>query len=240
MQSSQTLALIPARENSKGIPSKNLKVLGDRPLLAHAIACAQATPGIDRTVVSTDSEEIASVARDWGAEVPFMRPANLATDDAPMIGVILHALEALAADGWRADVLALLQPTAPFRRAEDVSSALSILREDPSADSVVSVEAVPSHYSPHYVMKIEGGQLQPFLEDGARLTRRQDAPPAYSRNGQFYVARVASLLETRSLYGRVSRAIVTSHEAVNLDEPKDWRDAVELLNQRSQASLHEG
>lgn len=226
----RVLALIPARENSKGIPGKNLKVLGDRPLLAHAIRCAGEIPGV-RVVVSTDSETIATVAREWGAETPFIRPAALATDTAPMIDVIVHAVTTLAADGWAADIIVLLQPTAPFRRPDDIASALALLHQDPSIDSVVAVEAVPQHYSPHYVMKIEDGNLVSFLPAGVQLSRRQDAPVAYSRNGQFYIARVDRLLETGSLYGAVCRGFVTAHPAVNLDEPKDWSEAIDLLEQ---------
>lgn len=230
----RVLALIPARENSKGIPGKNLKVLGDRPLLAHAIRSAQNTPGIGRIVVSTDSETIAAAAREWGAETPFIRPAALATDTAPMMDVVMHAATALAAEGWAADVIVLLQPTAPFRRSDDITAGLALLDEDPTIDSVVTVEAVPQHYSPHYVMKIEDGNLVSFLPDAAKLSRRQDAPLAYSRNGQFYITRVSSLLASGSIYGEVSRGFVTTHPAVNLDEPQDWTDAIELmeLNER--------
>ena len=226
---SRILGLIPARENSKGIPGKNLKALGGRPLLAHAVECARRTPGIDRVVVSTDSESIAATAREWGAETPFIRPPALATDTSPMIDVITHAIHALAAAGWAPDIVVLLQPTAPFRRWEDIAAGLVLLESDHSADSVVAVEAVPDHYSPHFVMKIEDGRLSSFLPDGARLTRRQDAPRAYSRNGQFYITRARRLFETRSIYGVVSRPFVTTHPAVNLDDPKDWADAVELL-----------
>lgn len=227
-QPSHVLALIPARSGSKGIPGKNVKILDGKPLLAHAIECARRVSAIDRVVVSTESENVAETAREWGAEVPFLRPAHLAEDTTPMLDVVIHALETLAAEGWAADVIALLQPTAPFRRPEDLAAALAVLEADPEADSIVAVEPVPDHFSPYYVMKVEQGRLLPFIQGGAKVTRRQDAPRVYSRNGQFYLARADRVLAFRSLYGRVSRAFVTGHAAVNLDNPGDWLQAVEL------------
>lgn len=225
---SRVLALIPARSGSKGIVGKNIRYLAGKPLLAHAIECARRVPAIDRIVVSTEGETIAETARQWGAEVPYLRPAHLAEDTTPMLDVVIHALETLATDGWVADVVALLQPTAPFRRPEDLTAALAILENDPEADSIVTVEPVPDHFSPYYVMKVEQGCLLPFMEDGAKVTRRQDAPLVYSRNGQFYLARADRVLALRSLYGRVSRAFITGHAAVNLDDSGDWAQAVKL------------
>ncbi len=227
-RSSRVLALIPARSGSKGIVGKNLKPLDGKPLLAHSIECAFRVPAIDRVVVSTESETIAEAARQWGAEVPYLRPAHLAEDTTPMLDVVIHALETLAASGWVADVIALLQPTAPFRRAEDLTTALAVLENELDVDSVVTVETVPDHFSPYYLMKVEEGLLLPFMQEGAMVTRRQDAPRVYSRNGQFYLARAHRVIADRSLYGPVSRAFITDHPAVNLDEPNDWAEAEQL------------
>jgi N-acylneuraminate cytidylyltransferase len=222
------LAAIPARGGSKGIPGKNLRPLGGKPLLTRAIELARAAGVFGRVLVTTDSEAMAALARQAGAEAPFLRPADLARDDTPMLPVVQHAVRYVMAEGWSPDIVVLLQPTAPFRRVDDLGHALDLLQSSPGADSVVSVEEIPSHYSPHYAMKVETGKLLPFLPEGARVTRRQDAPKAYTRNGQFYVMRRTTLLEQNSFYGRHCLPFVTAHKAVNLDTPDDWAEAERL------------
>ncbi len=223
------LALIPARAGSKGIPGKNLREFAGRPLLAHSIECAQRVPAISRVVLTTDSKDMAEAGRSFGAEIPFMRPPELAIDTTPMLEVIQHTARFLSKTGWVPDVIILLQPTAPFRHDTDISAALSMILDKPNAESIVSVEEVPSHFSPHYVMKIADGFLTPFLPEGERVTRRQDAPPAYTRNGQFYIMRHSTLMEKNSIYGDHSIPFVTSHEAVNLDTLEDWEAAEQLV-----------
>lgn len=229
--SGPVLALVPARSGSKGIPGKNTRTLAEKPLLAHSIECAQRLGVFDRIVLSTDSPEMAAIGRSFGAEVPFLRPAELAADDTPMIAVLQHAVRTLSESGWSPEIIVLLQPTAPFRRDQDLAAALRLLQESPAADSVVSVELVPGHYSPYCVMKVTDGRLEHFLPDGAQVTRRQDAPQAFTRNGQFYLMRRSTLLGKNSIYGDHCLPFITTHKAVNLDTLDDWADAEGLLEE---------
>ena len=171
---SKVLGIIPARGGSKGIPNKNLRELAGRPLLAYTVDAAQESGVIDRLILSTDSGEIAELGRSLGVEVPFMRPVELAQDDTAMLPVLKHAVAQLEAGGWQPEIIVLLQPTAPLRKAQHIAEAVGLLQEE-SCDSVVSVVEVPGHYVPHFVMKIEEGKLDFFLPEGERVTRRQDA-----------------------------------------------------------------
>lgn len=223
------LGIIPARGGSKGIPGKNIKLLGGKPLLAYTIEAARKADIFARVILTTDSAEIAAVGKEYGAETPFMRPPELAFDDTPMLPVLQHAVRAL---GEKYDGIVILQPTAPFRRWQDLQAAAQVLSEHPEAESVVSVEQVPEHYSPYFVMKINGQKLLPFMPDGLRITRRQDAPKAYSRSGDFYFTRIGTLMEGNSIYGENCRPFVVSHELrVNLDTLDDWAEAERLVGE---------
>jgi CMP-N,N'-diacetyllegionaminic acid synthase len=226
------LCIVPARSGSKGIPKKNIKIFDGHPLLGHTIRYAADTGVFDRIVLSTDSLEMAEIGEKYGAEVPFIRPQDLATDTSSMIDVVIHAVESVVESGWVPDMIVLLQPTSPFRNSSDLKSALTLMQRKQSVDSVVSVETVPSHFSPHYVMKIdENGMLENYLQDGVNITRRQDAPIAYSRNGQFYVSRYKTIIEKKSIYGEYCIPFVTSHDAVNLDTMSDWKLAIDKINE---------
>jgi CMP-N-acetylneuraminic acid synthetase len=160
-----------------------------------------------------------------GLEVPFLRPADLAGDETPMLSVIEHAVAELEADGWRPGIVILLQPTSPLRRPEHIRRSVEILRET-GADSVVSVVEVPRHLSPDYVMRVEAGRLVPFLPEGERITRRQDARAAYVRDGTVYTFWLRTLRETGSIYGRDCRPmIVPASESLTIDGPDDWAEA---------------
>jgi CMP-N-acetylneuraminic acid synthetase len=179
---------------------------------------------IDRVLVSTDDEAIAAEGRRVGAEVPFLRPAELAGDAAPMLPVLQHAVRALAQSGVDIEIVVLLQPTSPLRRPEHVRDAVTRLR-DTGADSVVSVVELPRHYSPDYVMRIDDGRLVHFLPDGARITRRQDARPAFVRDGTVYVC-WRRTLDQGSLYGADSRPLVIpAAESLTIDTADDWAEA---------------
>jgi len=183
---------------------------------------------MDRVLLSTDSAEFAEVGRQAGAEVTFIRPAELARDDTPMLPVIQHAIRQVISSRWCPEIIVLLQPSAPFRLPQDIAQAVEWLVANPQFDSVVSVEMVPEHYSPYFVMKVENDRLLPFMPDGLKIARRQDAPKAYTRNGQFYVMRRETLLEKNSIYGENCFPFITSHEAVNLDSMDDWTAAEKL------------
>ena len=229
------LALIPARGGSKGLPGKNLRPLAGHSLIAYAARAARESAVVDRAVLTTDAEEIAAEGRRAGLEVPFLRPASLAGDETPMKPVIEHALEALAADGFTPDVVLLLQPTSPLRTPDHLRSAVRMLRES-RADSVVSVVELPRHLSPDYVMRIENGGLEPFLPEGARVTRRQDARPAYVRDGTVYAFWTRTLVEQGSIYGaRCLPLVVSAEESITIDSASDWDAAERLMRQRTGA-----
>lgn len=180
------LAVIPARGGSKGLPGKNIIPLAGVPLIAHSIRLAALCPEIDRCIVSTNSEEIAAVARSHGADVPFIRPAELAQDDTPMWTVLQHALrETERRLNMQFGSLLLLQPTAPGRLPEDVSRAVEILNADPAAVGVVAVSEPP--FNPRWVCVEErGGYIKRLIPEGTRYVRRQDVPAVYRINGLLY------------------------------------------------------
>ncbi len=161
-----------------------------------------------------------------------MRPVALAADDTPMLPVIQHALAETAHGGWSPDIIVLLQPTSPLRRPNHIRDAVQLLR-DTAADSVVTVVEVPRHLSPDYVMRMEGGRLKPFLADGARVTRRQDARPAYSRDGTVYAFRRATVETFGGIYGEDCRPLlIDSRESLSIDSASDWDEAERLLAER--------
>jgi CMP-N-acetylneuraminic acid synthetase len=214
------------------VPGKNIKALAGRTLLDYTARAARESGVIDRIVLSTESAEIADAGRRAGLEVPFMRPAVLAQDDTPMLPVIQHAVDTLAADGWATDVIVLLQPTSPLRRPSHVRDAVTLLHET-KADSVVSVIELPRHLSPDYVMRIEDGVLRPFLAEGERVTRRQDARPAYSREGTVYACWRATLERWGNIYGeRCQPLILDAADSLSIDSPADWAEAERRLSQR--------
>lgn len=226
------LGLVPARGGSKGVPGKNIRPLAGQPLLEYTMRAARASGVIDRLVLSTDSPEIADVGRQVGIEVPFLRPADLAADDSPMLPVLLHAIHALSAEGWAPDIVVILQPTSPLRRAEHIRDAVGLLRETGS-DSVVTVVEVPRHLSPDYVMRIEDGRLRTFLPEGTRVTRRQDARPAYSRDGTVYACWTRTLERFGNIYGENCRPLlVDKGDSLSIDSPADWDAAERMLAAR--------
>jgi CMP-N-acetylneuraminic acid synthetase len=223
------LGLVPARGGSKGVPGKNVRPLAGHTLLEYTVRAARESTVLDRVILTTDSLEIADAGRRAGLEVPFMRPAALAADDTPMVPVIEHALGEIARHGWSPDIVVLLQPTSPLRRPEHIRDAVAMLRET-EADSVVTVVELPRHLSPDYVMRIDGGRLKPFLPEGARVTRRQDARPAYSRDGTVYAFWRTTLERFGSIYGETCRSLVLDEsDSLSIDTQRDWELAEERL-----------
>ena len=226
------LGLVPARGGSKGVPGKNIRPLVGRPLLAYTAQAARDSAIVDRLVLSTDSAEIADVGRTVGLEVPFIRPQAIAGDDTPMLAVVRHALEALAADDWKPDIVVLLQPTSPLRRPEHIRVAVDLLRTS-GADSVVTVVELPRHLSPDYVMRIESGRLVPFLPGGAALVRRQDARPAYVRDGTVYAFWRRTIERFGSIYGDDARPLLLDRsESLSIDTAEDWTVAEQIITNR--------
>jgi CMP-N-acetylneuraminic acid synthetase len=229
---SLVLGIVPARGGSKGVPGKNVRPLAGHTLLEYTARAARESGVIDRVILSTDAPEIADAGRRAGLEVPFMRPVALAADDTPMLPVIEHALEALARGGWLPDIVVLLQPTSPLRRPDHVRDAVTTLRET-KADSVVTVVALPLDRSPDYLMRIDEGRLRPFLPEGTRVTRRQDARPAYWRDGTVYTFWRATIERCGSIYGdHCHPLILDDGESLSIDLPTDWDEAERRLASR--------
>jgi len=203
LKTMEILGLIPARGGSKSIPRKNIVPIAGRPLLAYTCDAALSSRALTRVILSTEDEEIAEVGRNSGVEVPFLRPADLAQDEIPAFPVLQHTLDWLHThEGYKPEVIVLLQPTSPLRQAKHIDEAVGLLLEK-GADSVVSVVEVPHQYNPLSVMKIENGRLLPFLPgEGIQVLRRQDKPRVYARNGPaVLVSRTSVIKRTASLYG---------------------------------------
>jgi len=220
------VALVPARGGSKGIPLKNIKLLAGIPLIKRTIQSARNAKCIDRIVVTTDDEEIACIARMSGADVPFMRPQELATDNATTIATTIHAIEQLPRYDW----VLLLQPTSPLRSSEDIDGIFRfcIGENAPAAASVTEVREHP------YLMYTHDAKtrLKPFIEGRPDLTRRQDFAPVYLLNGALYLAKTDWLLTRRSFIGTETVGYVMPAErSVDLDTLLDWQWAEFLIGQ---------
>jgi CMP-N-acetylneuraminic acid synthetase len=229
---SKVLGIVPARGNSKGIYRKNLRLLVGRPLISYTLTAALASEALQRLVVSTDDPEIASVAKGYGVEVPFIRPSELAQDETPQIEVVLHALEVLEeSERCRYDVVVLLQPTAPLRSAEDIRSSVKMLLET-GGDSVVSFCRVEQGH-PFYMYTLDGSKPRPLLDVPPQVTRRQQFPEIYLRNGAIYATRRDVLVEERNFYGHDTRAYVMPFDrSINIDRETDLLFAEVLLQTR--------
>ena len=225
----KVLALIPARTGSKGLPHKNVLSVGGLPLVAWSILAAKESRYVDRIVVSTDGAEIANVAREYGADVPFLRPAHLATDHAPTGDVVLHCLDQLEKEGSTYDLLVLLQPTSPLRTGEDVDGALELLG-DRDAAAVVSV--CKAEHSALLVNTLpDDGDMSGFLQPEAIRTPRQVLGRYYRINGAIYAARCTRLRSGGWFFGPGSYAYVMPRErSIDVDEEYDLRVANLLLS----------
>jgi len=224
------LGVIPARGASKGIPRKNARELLGRPLVAWTIETARASGVLDELVLSTDDEEIAAVSRPCGLEVPFLRPADLASDETPTAPVVRHALEWLRRHrDAEFDLVVVLEPTSPARRPRHVREAVELLASS-GADSVASVSPVPHHYAAEKQLRLgPDGALEGL--DGrpaaAMTHRRQDLPACYAFDGLVFACRSALCLrEPPTLWGeRVLGYVVEPRYAIDLDRPEDWAAA---------------
>lgn len=227
----RVLGVVPARGGSKGVVDKNIRIVAGRPLLAYTADAARGSRRLTKVVLSTDASDIAAVGRAAGLDVPFVRPAELAQDDTPMLPVLQHAWQAVAAAGFRADAVVLLQPTSPLRRAEHIDAAIELL-ETSGADTIVSVVEVPHQYSPASVMRLDDGRLVPFAP-GPMVTRRQDKPRVFARNGPAVLAVRAALLAGSTLYGPDTRPLVMSAaDSLDVDDAWDLELAEYVLSRR--------
>ena len=225
----KTLYVIPARGGSKGIPGKNIKPLCGKPLIAYSIEVARALADDCDICLSTDSQQIADVAKNMGLEVPFMRPEYLATDKSGTYEVLLHAVQFYADKGINYDTLVLLQPTSPFRTAADVQRAIDAY--SPDIDMVVTV--VESATNPYYnsYETDEQGFLHISKADG-KYVRRQDAPKVWEYNGAVYVINIDSLRRMPlSQFSRRKMVEMSRESSLDLDTPIDWMVAEAVMAQ---------
>jgi len=221
--------IIPARGGSKGLPGKNLRRLGAHSLIGQAIASAREARTLTRFIVSTDSPDIAEEARRHGAEVPFLRPAALATDQAGMVPVLQHAVRWLESTGVRPDLVVTLQPTSPFRTGEAIDLTIERVFTT-GADSAQTL--VEASYHPFFMKTLEGDRTVALFADGKKYVRRQDAPPVYQPSGAVYVTRYPVLMDEGQVLGHDNRGIVMPFEAsVNIDTEWDFLLAELLLRQ---------
>ena len=199
MDTNKVLAIIPARAGSKGIPSKNIKNIAGKPLICWTIRQAVKNKLLDRVIVSTDSESIAQIAKEAGAEVPFKRPAEFAQDRSPTSDVVIHALKFYEAQGIFYDMLAILEPTSPLRKPSDIDKGIEALRNNQSAYTLVSVGEVHTEH-PIIIKKMEEGYVVPYMQDAKKIHQRQQADKAYFPYGVIYLARTDYFKEHKTFY----------------------------------------
>lgn len=225
----KTLVIIPARGGSKGIPRKNIKPLNGKPLIYYSIDCARAICPDEDICVSTDDAEIISVVEQYGLKVPFVRPAELASDTAGTYEVLLHALDFYEKQGRHYDAVVLLQNTSPFRKTEQVKEALDLFND--SVDMVVSVKECAAN--PYYCVFEEDaeGYLHVCKGDG-NIFRRQDAPKVYEYNGAIYIMNAITLKSTHmhKMQKRV-KYVMDDLSSFDLDTMWDWQMAEAIINQ---------
>ena len=226
------LGIIPARGGSKAIPRKNLAVLANKPLLAWTVEVAIQSDSLDRVVISTDDPEIAEVGKKLGAEVPFLRPREFATDRATSMDVILHAIRWFDEnESYRPDHVLLLQPTSPLRTVTDIRKSIKLLLAK-RADSVVSV--CEAHQHPLWMKGInEEGKLVDLYPQSPTPTRRQDLPPVFALNGAIYLALRTFLLSERTFISERTYAyVMPENRSLDVDNPWDLHLADLILRDR--------
>lgn len=227
------LGIIPARGGSKGVPRKNVRLLGGKPLLAYTAESAKSSTSLTKIVLSTDDEEIASVGRNCGLEVPFMRPANLALDTSPTLPVIQHALDYYSSKGEEFDAMCLLEVTSPFRLNGLIDQAINRFIEL-DADALVTVLPIPPSYNPHWAFEQDkNGYLHIATGELEIIPRRQELPMAFHRDGSIYITKT-SVIKKGSLYGSKLAFVENSPDySINIDTLGDWENAEKWLSHRS-------
>lgn len=207
----RVLAIVPARRGSKGLPLKNIRPLGGRPLLAWPIMAARASRHVDRVIISTDDAEFAELAKAAGADAPFLRPAELASDTATSLSFILHAIETLAASGESYDYLVLVEPTSPLTEAADIDAALeTLVARRGEADAIVGVTPLVDSHPIYAVRRGQDDLLRPYAASSfADLPRRQDIEPLYRLDGSLYISEINALKREGGFYHSRTLPFVT-------------------------------
>lgn len=233
----EVLALIPARGGSKGLPNKNILPLGGHPLIAWSIAAAKATPGIGRVVVSTDSPEIARISREYGAETPFLRPADLAGDFTTDLETFVHALNWLdSEEGYNPDLVFQLRPTSPIRFLAEMQTCLRLLREHPEAQSVRTV--TPSPVTPYKMWLVDGPDqpMRPLLSVPGMAEPynmpRQKLPATWWQTGTYDLIRTEVIRKQGSMSGScILPVCIENHLAIDIDDLNSFNRAEALISQ---------
>ncbi len=235
----RVLAIITARGGSKGVPRKNVKDFGGKPLIAYTIDIAKRSKAITDLIVSTDDQEIAEIAGKLGVEIPFIRPAELAQDNTPHLPVVQHAITHMEnARGYTYDYIVILQPTSPFRLVEDIDETIALI-EKTDADSAVSIVEIESGKHPMKAKRLDGQNVLPYFMDEPEGRRRQDLPPAYRRSGHVYVMKRDLFMKENKLFGNhIVGHIVPQERYVDIDTEFDWVTAEYMLRKFREKGLY--
>jgi CMP-N-acetylneuraminic acid synthetase len=236
------LAIVPARSGSRGLPDKNIKPLCGKPLLGWSVAQAVASDAVDRVIVSTDSEEYADIAAEFGADVPFIRPAELARDETPIGDVISHHLDWLADHGETYEYVTLIEPTSPLRCDDDIDNAVTKLSDNSDrADSLVSVQELEEEYHPYMVKTVDGGLLSPFVDHDEDIYQRQQLPTFYQPEGTVYVSKTATFNSDDAFYQDHTLAYVIDRwQSPEIDDIFDFVTVEAIMNhQQEQVAMYE-
>lgn len=216
------IAIIPARSGSKRIPRKNIKPFCGKPMIAYAITAAKESGLFEHIVVSTDDEEIAQIARAWGAETPFVRPTELANDYTATVPVIAHGIEVCRNLGWTFDQVCCIYPGVPFIQIDDLRGALARLTSSES-DYCFPVTEYPSAIQ-RALKLLSNGKMQPFYPE-FETTRTQDLEPAYYDAGQFYWGKAEAWLTNSKIHSNGLGYVIPNWRVVDIDTPDDWQRA---------------
>lgn len=224
------LAIIPARGGSKGIPRKNIKLLGNKPLISYSIKRALESELLDTVMVSTEDQEIACIAGELGLKVPFMRPESLAQDFSPSLDVVINVLETYKEMGKEFDAVMILEPTNPFRTSNEIDDCIRIFKNK-NSDSLITVKEVPPQFNPHWVFEEnEESLLHKAIGETTVIARRQILPKAYARDGSVYITKTEVVLQQRSLFGEtIAYRLNDNPYQINIDSLEDWKEAEKML-----------
>jgi N-acylneuraminate cytidylyltransferase/CMP-N,N'-diacetyllegionaminic acid synthase len=243
IDSKRVLALVPARSGSKGLPNKNIRPLMGKPLLAWPIEAALASRFVDKVVLSTDSETYAEIGRKHGADVPFLRPAELASDTSPSIDFILHAIDFLEECGEKFDIFVLLEPTSPMTEACDIDAAIASLCASPLLTAAVSVTAMETQHPAFAVIRdTTTGKIVPLCGGNFRtLPRRQDLNPVFALDGSFYLSTIDALRQNRGFCHDQTMGIETDRlKSLEVDDLVDFLCIEAILKHRAEIGLSKG
>ncbi|MFC1804898.1 cytidylyltransferase domain-containing protein [Candidatus Omnitrophota bacterium] len=224
------LGIIPARKGSKRLRNKNIRLLLGKPLIAYTIRAALKSRLLDKTIVSTDDKKIAKIARGYGAEVPFIRPKDLARDDTPTVPVLQHAVERIERKMHsKIEIIVVLQPTSPLRTSREIDRSIKKML-DTGADSLASVCKLKDASRPELIKQLKRGRLSPYLQYGKDKAKKKEHPRPYQLNGSLYLVKRDILMKKNTLYGKDTRALVMDKaRCVDIDTQFDLLRARRLL-----------